>query len=70
MTVLMAVYNGEEYIMETVESVLGQSYEDFEFLVIDDGSEDGSYGLVRWGWGWAFEVNSEEGEFGFRVLFK
>ena len=46
-TVLMAVYNGEEYIMETVESVLGQSYEDFEFLVIDDGSEDGSYELMR-----------------------
>lgn len=39
-TVLMPVYNGERYLREAVESVLSQTYTDFEFLIIDDGSCD------------------------------
>jgi hypothetical protein len=39
-SVVMSVYNGEEYLREAVESVLGQTFGDFEFLIIDDGSKD------------------------------
>jgi glycosyltransferase involved in cell wall biosynthesis len=41
-TVLMAVYNGERHLRESVESILGQTHTDFELLVIDDGSTDSS----------------------------
>jgi hypothetical protein len=39
-TVLMAVYNGERYLAESIDSVLKQTYADFEFLILDDGSTD------------------------------
>ncbi|MEA1997137.1 MAG: glycosyltransferase family A protein, partial [Gemmatimonadota bacterium] len=41
-TVLMPVYNGEEHLGEALDSLLGQAFEDFELLAIDDGSTDGS----------------------------
>lgn len=37
-TVLMSVYNDRGYLAEAIQSVLNQTYRDFEFLVIDDGS--------------------------------
>lgn len=46
-TVLMPVYNGEPYLLEAMRSILGQSYADFEFLIIDDGSTDGSAAIVE-----------------------
>lgn len=39
-TVLMAVYNGEKYLCEAIESILDQTYTNFEFLIINDGSSD------------------------------
>lgn len=39
-TVLMPVRNGERYLGEALDSILGQTFRDFEFLVIDDGSTD------------------------------
>ena len=45
-TVLMPVYNGGIYLKEAIESILGQTFRDFELLIIDDGSTDGSYDLV------------------------
>lgn len=39
-TVLMPVYNGERFLREAVDSVLCQTFEDFELLVIDDASTD------------------------------
>jgi glycosyltransferase involved in cell wall biosynthesis len=39
-TVLMSVYNGEKFVGMAVESILNQSYQDFEFIIIDDGSTD------------------------------
>lgn len=42
LTVLMAVRNGERTVGEAVESILGQSFTDFEFLVVNDGSTDGT----------------------------
>jgi glycosyltransferase involved in cell wall biosynthesis len=46
-TVLMPVYNGEKYLHESIESILNQSYVDFEFLIIDDASVDKSAEIVR-----------------------
>jgi glycosyltransferase involved in cell wall biosynthesis len=41
-TVLMAVYNGCMHLESALASILGQTFQDFEFLIIDDGSTDGS----------------------------
>lgn len=46
-TVLMPVYNSERYVAKAVQSILGQTLRDFEFLVINDGSTDGSIELIR-----------------------
>ncbi len=43
----MPVYNGERYLGQGIESVLNQSFSDFEFLIIDDGSVDGSADIIR-----------------------
>ena len=41
-TVLMPLFNGERFVREAIESILNQTFTDFEFLIIDDGSTDGS----------------------------
>ena len=41
-SVVMSVYNGEAFLPEAIESILGQTLREFEFLVIDDGSKDGT----------------------------
>ena len=41
-TVLMPVYNGSRYVKNAVKSILNQSYKEFELLIIDDGSTDGT----------------------------
>jgi len=46
-TVQMPVYNGQEYLAETIESILNQTFRDFEFLMLDDGSTDESLNLLR-----------------------
>jgi Glycosyl transferase family 2 len=45
-TVLMTVFNGERHLREAIDSVLGQSFGDFELLVVDDGSTDGTAGVL------------------------
>jgi GT2 family glycosyltransferase len=45
-TVAMSVYNGEPFLAESVESVLAQTFADFEFLVLDDGSSDESRATI------------------------
>ncbi|MCC4269671.1 glycosyltransferase [Marinobacter nauticus] len=46
-TVLTPAYNRRDYIREAVESVLNQSYPNFEYIVIDDGSVDGTYQILQ-----------------------
>jgi glycosyltransferase involved in cell wall biosynthesis len=46
-TVLMPLFNGERFVREALESILGQTFTDFEFLIIDDGSTDASVQLVE-----------------------
>src|SRR5713101_4897757 len=39
-SVVMAVYNGDKYLREAIDSILAQTYRDFEFIIVDDGSTD------------------------------
>lgn len=43
----MPVYNGQKYLRASIESILGQTFEDFELIIIDDGSQDQSLGIIR-----------------------
>lgn len=47
LTVLMSVKNGEPYLRETVESILNQTYKDFEFLIVDNASTDNTREIIR-----------------------
>jgi glycosyltransferase involved in cell wall biosynthesis len=46
-TVLMPVYNGEKYLREAIDSILNQTFTNFEFLIIDDGSTDKSLKIIN-----------------------
>lgn len=46
-TVLLCTYNGERYVRDQLQSILDQDYRDFEILVSDDGSRDGTPDIVR-----------------------
>lgn len=39
-SIILPVYNGEDYIREALESILGQTYPQFELIIVDDGSKD------------------------------
>ena len=45
-TVLLCVYNGEKYLREAIDSILNQTFENFEFLVINDASTDSSRDII------------------------
>lgn len=46
-TVLMPAYNAERYIAEAIESVLQQTFTDFELLIVNDGSTDHTVNIIR-----------------------
>jgi len=46
-TVLMPTYNAEAYLDEAIDSILSQSFSDFEFLIINDGSNDSSLDIIK-----------------------
>jgi len=46
-SVVMTVYNAEDYLGEAMDSILAQTFGDFELIVIDDGSTDGSTSMLR-----------------------
>jgi glycosyltransferase involved in cell wall biosynthesis len=45
-SVVMATFNDERYVPLAIESVLGQTFHDFEFIIVDDGSTDNSHALL------------------------
>ena len=45
-TVVTAVYNGEEYLEATIRSVVAQGYPNLEYIVVDDGSTDGTAEII------------------------
>ena len=46
LSIITPVYNGVKHLAETVESILAQSFTDFEYLLIDDGSTDASPAML------------------------
>lgn len=46
-SVIMPVYNGEKYLCEAIDSILNQTYQDFEFIIINDGSTDNSENIIQ-----------------------
>lgn len=46
-SVILPVYNAEKYLEEAIESILNQSFDDFELIIIDDGSTDLSASIIQ-----------------------
>ncbi|WP_171212895.1 glycosyltransferase [Ruegeria sp. HKCCA5426] len=46
-SVVLSVYNGEEYLEDAIDSVLAQTDPDFELIIVDDGSHDGSSAMIE-----------------------
>lgn len=46
-SVIMPVYNGEMYIEKSIGSIFGQTYDNIEFIAVNDGSSDGSFALLE-----------------------
>jgi glycosyltransferase involved in cell wall biosynthesis len=46
-SVIIPVYNGTNYLREAIESVFAQTYRNYELIVIDDGSKDGTWKLIQ-----------------------
>lgn len=46
-SVVMSIFNSEKWLKEAIDSVLNQTFGDFEFIIVDDGSTDDSLSIVR-----------------------
>jgi glycosyltransferase involved in cell wall biosynthesis len=46
-TLVTAVYNGEKYLEATIRSIVGQVYPNLEYIIVDDGSTDGTAEIIR-----------------------
>jgi len=47
LTIFIPAYNAEPYLSETLDSVLSQSFRDFELIIVDDGSSDGTAAIAQ-----------------------
>ena len=45
-SVIMPVYNGEKYLREAIDSILNQTFVDFEFIILNDGSIDKTENVI------------------------
>ena len=43
----MAVYNGEQYVDKAIKSIINQTYQNIEFIIIDDSSDDNSFKIIK-----------------------
>jgi cellulose synthase/poly-beta-1,6-N-acetylglucosamine synthase-like glycosyltransferase len=46
-SVITIVYNGEKYLEETIQSVLNQTHDNIEYIIIDGGSTDGTVNIIK-----------------------
>jgi glycosyltransferase involved in cell wall biosynthesis len=46
-SIIVTTYNGERHIAETIESIRNQTYQNWELIIIDDGSDDNTCGIIR-----------------------
>ena len=46
-SIIMPVYNASRFLKETIDSILNQTYTDFEFLIFNDGSTDESFSIIQ-----------------------
>lgn len=46
-SVIMSVYNGDKYVGSAIDSILNQTFNNFEFIIIDDGSTDNTLGVIQ-----------------------
>ena len=46
-SVLMPVYNGDKYLKKSINSILRQTFDDFELIIINDGSTDLSLSIIK-----------------------
>jgi len=46
-SIIMSVYNGERYLSEAVNSILNQTFNDFEFIIVNDASTDDIWGILN-----------------------
>ena len=46
-SVVMSVFNGDPYIHNAIDSILNQTFTNFEFIIINDGSTDNSYNIIK-----------------------
>ena len=47
LSVVMSVYNGQEHLQESISSILNQSFSDFEFIIVNDGSTDDTQQIIE-----------------------
>ena len=45
-SIIMSVYNDEKYLSESIESILNQTYKNYEFIILNDGSTDNSKNII------------------------
>jgi len=46
-SIITVVFNGDKYLEQTIKSVLGQTYTNVEYIVIDGGSTDNSVSIIK-----------------------
>ena len=47
LSIIVPIYNGERYLRKCIDSILSQTYTDFELILVDDGSKDSSLEICR-----------------------
>ena len=46
-SIITAVFNGEKYLGQTIKSIINQTYKNFEYIMIDGGSTDGTLEIIK-----------------------